>query len=79
MKHPAFLRAEVLRRAWRRAGWPEVGMTGARWGRLARLVRRQRPGRFDIGSGVVAVTGAGVFTLRRAAPDTHVDHPSPFA
>ena len=66
MAHPVFLRAEVLRLAWRRAGWPERGMDEARWNRLARLVRRRRSGRFDVGEGFEACTDAGVFTLRRA-------------
>jgi len=78
MQYPAFFRAEVLRLAWRRAGWPEAGMSAKRWRRLARLVRRTRPGRFDVGGGVVAETSsmlqvpddsstwALTFSLRRA-------------
>lgn len=60
-----FLRAEVLRLAWRRAGWPEVGMAAGRWHRLAQLARRTREGKFDVGGGVEAVTGPLVFELRR--------------
>ena len=67
---PAFLRAEVIRLAWRRTGWPEAGMSALRWRRLARLVRLTRSGRFDIGGGVEAHTGfpgPGLFTLRRSS------------
>jgi len=62
---PAALRAEVLRLAWRGAGWPEGGMGSERWRRLARLAGRDRAGRFDVGGGVEAVTGPSVFALRR--------------
>ena len=67
IQSPVFVRAEVLRLAWRRAGWPQSGMTEARWNRAARLVRRRRPGRFDLGGGVEARTGAGAFSLRLIA------------
>ena len=43
-----FDRTEVLRLAWRRAGWPEAGMSAERWRRLADLVRRA-----DAGSSVL--------------------------
>ena len=36
---PVFLRAEVLRRVWREAGWPEAGMSARRWRRLAMLAQ----------------------------------------
>lgn len=42
MRFPPFFRAEVLRLAWRRAGWPEAGMSARRWRRLADQVRRTR-------------------------------------
>ncbi len=42
---PRFLRAEVLRLAWRRAGWPEAGMGATQWRRLADLARRTRAAR----------------------------------
>jgi tRNA(Ile)-lysidine synthase len=41
-------------------------MTAARWNRLALRVRRRHPWQGDVGAGVVASTGAGVFILRRA-------------
>ena len=66
MTFPLFLRAEVIRLAWRRAGWPEAGMGEKRWRRLARLVRRARPGHWDVGAGIVASTGGNLFSLQRA-------------
>ena len=58
-EQPVFLRAEVLRRAWRRAGWPEQGMSARRWNRLARLVPNPRIDTLAIGSGVtLRTTGA---------------------
>jgi tRNA(Ile)-lysidine synthase len=51
---PLAYRAEVLRAAWRMAGWPERGMSAARWRRLARLAG-QTDGRLDVGAGIVAV------------------------
>lgn len=65
MTFPSFLRAEVIRLAWRRAGWPEGGMSATRWRRLARLVRRTRMGQWDVGAGIVASTGGNFFSLRR--------------
>ncbi len=38
-RFPKFVRAEILRLAWRRAGWPEAGMSARHWSRLAGLVR----------------------------------------
>jgi tRNA(Ile)-lysidine synthase len=51
-----FLRAEVLRRVWREAGWPEAGMSARRWRRLATLARSQRINRRAIGAGVELTT-----------------------
>jgi tRNA(Ile)-lysidine synthase len=59
------LRVEVLRRAWRRAGWPEAGMSARRWERLARLALRGAPGMQDVGHGVTIRPGA-VVVLERA-------------
>ncbi len=64
---PGFLRAEVLRSAWRRAGWPEAGMSARRWRRLARAVRTSRGGRFDVGEGIEAVIEPTVLRLRRSS------------
>ena len=62
---PRFLRAEVIRSAWRRAAWPEAGMSAARWERIARLVLRTEPGKVEVGAGIVAVNDGVVFMLRR--------------
>lgn len=48
---PRHVRVEVLRRAWRRLGWPEQGVDEARWRRLVRRPRG-RVARVDIGGGV---------------------------
>ena len=69
---PVFLRAELLRRIWRQAGWPEAGMSAKRWRRLASLARSGRINRLAIGGGVeVSTTGKegwppDAFVLRRA-------------
>jgi tRNA(Ile)-lysidine synthase len=61
---PRHLRAEVLRRAWRRAGWPEAGMGAERWWRLADLAGN--PGmRASVGGGVEVTTDRESFILRR--------------
>ncbi|MGA8348215.1 MAG: tRNA lysidine(34) synthetase TilS [Isosphaeraceae bacterium] len=71
LQSPLFLRAEVLRRVWRLAGWPEAGMSAQRWRRLASLARSQRISRMAIGCGIeLTTTGAGGcppngFVLRR--------------
>jgi tRNA(Ile)-lysidine synthase len=55
---PPFLRAEMLRRVWRKAGWPEAGMSAGHWERLAATFGKQ-PGRMDVGAGVVVRVTAG--------------------
>jgi tRNA(Ile)-lysidine synthase len=65
LHHPDFLRAEVLRAAWRRAGWPERSMGAKAWRRLADLVGRG--GRIDLPGGYAAIAGGG--TLRLLPPD----------
>jgi tRNA(Ile)-lysidine synthase len=71
LEFPVFLRAEVLRKVWREAGWPEAGMSARRWRRLAILARSQRIDRLAIGAGVeLTSTGASgcpanQFVLRR--------------
>jgi tRNA(Ile)-lysidine synthase len=42
LRSPRFLRAELLRRVWRRAGWPEAGMDARRWRRLAAMAKGSR-------------------------------------
>jgi hypothetical protein len=64
---PRYLRAEVLRHAWRRAGWPEMAMSESRWRRLASLARR-RAGRVSIGGHVDAIASAEALRLVRTPP-----------
>ena len=73
---PAAWRAEVLRLAWRRRGWPERGMDAARWRRLASAVSGPSS-RFSAGYGIEAVIGAGLFVLRPAAPAPPLSPPPP--
>lgn len=51
---PLARRAELLRTAWRRAGWGEKHMSADRWNRLARRARSGNPRRFSVGHGVEA-------------------------
>ena len=62
-----FLRAEVLRLAWRRAGWPEGAMGAEQWRRLARLAGASRA-RVSLGNGVEVVTNLRELILTRPAP-----------
>ena len=55
-------RVEILRRAWRRLGWPERDLDAARWRRMARGPGRD--GRVDVGGGVVAEWSAEVVRFR---------------
>jgi tRNA(Ile)-lysidine synthase len=66
---PPFLRAEVLRLVWRRAGWSEVGMDSERWRRLANLVRKTRDGLESVG-GIEVTTSGDVLILRRPEAPT---------
>jgi tRNA(Ile)-lysidine synthase len=61
---PRFLHAEILRRLWRRAGWPEAGMSAQRWERLAALTR-QNGVRASVGGGVELVTDELFVVLSR--------------
>jgi tRNA(Ile)-lysidine synthase len=67
----AFERAEVLRSAWRNAGWPEGGMDSRRWHRLASLATSSQP-RTLIGAGVEAEIFPDRLILARLAglPET---------
>jgi tRNA(Ile)-lysidine synthase len=68
---PAFLGAEVLRRLWRRAGWPEAGMTARRWQRLAALAHKKQIPRIALGDGVEVSTEVDLLVLRRRpAPES---------
>ncbi len=65
---PDFLRSEILRRVWRRAGWPEGGMSARRWRRLAALVRSKEVPRTEIGAGVSVATENFFLVLWRTQP-----------
>lgn len=56
---------EVVRRAWRHAGWPERDMDARRWQRIASLAGRER-GRISVGMGVDASIVANLLRLNRA-------------
>jgi tRNA(Ile)-lysidine synthase len=62
---PHFLRAEVLRRIWRHAGWPEAGMSARRWRWLVALVQKDAHPRTVIGARVTGSTENGFLVLRR--------------
>ena len=62
-----FLRAEVFRLAWRRAGWPEGAMGMEQWRRLARLAKSSRA-RVALGNGVEVVTDLRELIVTRSAP-----------
>ena len=58
-------RVAVIRHAWRRLGWPEGGMTHARWERLATQSGAVEPGQVAVAHGIEAITTANHWTLRR--------------
>ena len=62
---PAFQRAEVLRRVWRNAGWPEASMSARRWRRLAALVQNKEIPRVEVGARVEVSTEQFFLVLRR--------------
>jgi tRNA(Ile)-lysidine synthase len=62
---PGHLRAEVLRRVWRRMGWPEGEMSARRWRRLSALVAQREIPRVEIGAGVAALTEKFFLVLHR--------------
>ncbi len=67
LQSSSFLRAEVFRLAWRRAGWPEGAMGAEQWRRLARLAGASRA-RVSLGNGVEVVTDLRELILTRPAP-----------
>ena len=74
------LRAEILRRAWREAGWPEASMDARRWRRVAAWAVRGE-GVMDIGAGVRGSIVGGVVILSRpvGAPSPAPPEPAPLA
>jgi tRNA(Ile)-lysidine synthase len=81
VQFPGSLRAEILRRVWRRAGWPEAGMNARRWRRLAALVRFPPNARTPIGAGIELTTcsdpasALSEFVLRRTGARQFSVHP----
>ncbi len=68
---PAFQRAELLRRVWRSAGWPESSMSARRWRRLAALVQNDEIPRAEVGARVEISSEQLCLVLRRLpAPAT---------
>ncbi len=51
---PLAVRLEILRTAWRAAGWGERSMSTKRWLRLGRWCKRPHASRFAVGAGVDA-------------------------
>jgi len=82
---PAFQRAEVLRRVWRRAAWPEASMSARRWWRLAALVQNNDISRVEVGARVEVSTDLCFLVLRRvpargpSSPDAAAPRPIPLA
>ena len=62
---PPIQRAEVLRRIWRRAGWPEASMSARRWRRLTALVRKEEISPVEIGARVEVSTDRSLLVLHR--------------
>lgn len=73
-----FDRAEVLRHAWRVAGWPEAAMNRRRWLRLARFARSGRT-RMSVGAGVEATLDpeTELVTLQRPNLAPPPENPDP--
>ena len=66
-KRPPALRSEIVRALWRRAGFPEAGMDGRRWARLARMVEPGAPPGLSAGAGVEARVRRGWLWLEAVA------------
>ena len=61
----SFARAELIRRLWRKKGWPEGAMNARRWRRLARaVVPKRTPRVFSLGAGVEVETTDRELILR---------------
>ena len=73
---PLYQRAEILRRLWRKAGWPQAGMSESRWRRLAVLVKNDAVPRIDVGARVEVSTEQFFLVLRRrvAASSSRAPH-----
>ncbi len=72
---PRFQRADVVRLAWRQAGWPERAMRAEHWDRIARWLRKDH-GRTVVATGVMIAAGEAVLTLTRPEVPCDEDTPS---
>jgi tRNA(Ile)-lysidine synthase len=72
---PPILGAEVIRRAWRRAAWPEGRMSAALWARLAALARLGG-GRATVAGGIDAWVSNGILRL---SPASSIERAARFA
>jgi tRNA(Ile)-lysidine synthase len=75
------IRTELIRLAWRRAGWPERGMTSERWSRLAET--EGASSRFSAGGGIeMSLTNDAVVlapTAVETSPETSMPAHALFA
>jgi tRNA(Ile)-lysidine synthase len=62
------MRTEILRRVWRRAGWPEASMSAQRWRRLAALIGRKDEIESQVIGARVEVRSDGLFVVLRRLP-----------
>ena len=67
VQSPRHLQAEILRRVWRGAGWPEAGMDQRRWRRLAAQASGP-PMRVSLVGGIEVITDPLFVVLRRVGP-----------
>jgi tRNA(Ile)-lysidine synthase len=65
-----FMRAEILRRLWRQAGWPERSMSAARWRRLAALAGKKDEIERRVIGASVGVWSDGPYVVLRRSPRT---------
>lgn len=66
---PAGLVPEVVRLAWRRAGWPEQAMTAEHWRRLAAMATKPGGEETQVFPGAIAARrGRGLLLLAEQAP-----------
>jgi tRNA(Ile)-lysidine synthase len=73
---PLFLRTEVLRHLWRKAGWPEADMSATRWTRMAELVGQPKFRPTAIGAGVtISIEKQRFLLLHRSQPPTPAPEP----
>lgn len=74
--HKGIHLVEILRAAWRMAGWPERTMSAQRWQRLAKLSASQ-VGSIQLSGGVFASVHADTLELRRSRASESNDRIEP--